>query len=215
MTETDIQKGLRSLFVNNDYHLFNQYVFDHKGESDYFSITKSSLLIECEIKISRSDYFADFKKTRHKYLTAIWEKKRFMVENKGLDNWSGDVICKFRSGKMRFEERRAWIKQCNHWMYTAVIHQWIEEVRAPVTRIKIHDLQKKLLPNRFYYATPEGLIKPEELPPYAGLIELPEGGYANYKKKAPVLHKYDTPSGFWKTILDKYYFKHRELITKP
>ncbi len=42
--------------------------------------------------------------------------------------------------------------------------------------------------NYFWYVCPENMIKVEELPEYAGLIELLDKGWINTKKKAPRLH---------------------------
>ena len=144
MTETDIQKGLRSLFVNNDYHLFNQYIFSHEGESDYFSITKSGLLIEVEVKISRSDFFADFKKPKHKYLKVLMGKQSHIVENMGVNTYSGDILAKYKMGIL--EEEDSWRRQTNHWFYNTRIRHRIVEVRAPFTRIHIREMKKLLLP---------------------------------------------------------------------
>lgn len=47
-----------------------------------------------------------------------------------------------------------------------------------------------LIPNRFYFVCPEGLIKPDELPVYAGLIYVNEEGiFPKEVKKAPLLHR--------------------------
>lgn len=45
-----------------------------------------------------------------------------------------------------------------------------------------------LMPNRFYYACPEGLIQPDEIPAYAGLIYFNCGEFAIIKN-APLIHK--------------------------
>jgi len=44
------------------------------------------------------------------------------------------------------------------------------------------------LPNRYYLACPEGLLTPDEIPEYAGLIELTHTGWVQITKKAPQLH---------------------------
>jgi hypothetical protein len=60
----------------------------------------------------------------------------------------------------------------------------------------------RLIPNRFYYAVPEGLITEKDLPPYAGLIEV-KNGHATIVKRAPFIHrdKFD----FRKILCDKFY----------
>lgn len=54
------------------YFLNNLYVFSNTWESDYLSLTKSGYLYEGEVKISKSDFKADFKK----------EKKHLLLETK-------------------------------------------------------------------------------------------------------------------------------------
>lgn len=53
-------------FGQNDYRITNSFIYN--WESDFFCRTKSGYTIEVEIKVSRSDFFADFKKTRKHYL---------------------------------------------------------------------------------------------------------------------------------------------------
>lgn len=47
------------------------------------------------------------------------------------------------------------------------------------------------LPNYFYYVCPDGMIKLDDLPEYAGLIYLRKGWKNPLKiiRKAPILHK--------------------------
>lgn len=52
-------------------------------------------------------------------------------------------------------------------------------------RVKTH---VRYLPNYYYYASPPGLIKIEELPEHAGLVWVSESGI-EVIKKAPILHK--------------------------
>lgn len=61
------------------------------------------------------------------------------------------------------------------------------------------------IPNYFYYACPDGLIKKEEVPEYAGLIYVYENTGMSFIKAAPKLHgekfqpmKYD--------LLNKFYY---------
>jgi hypothetical protein len=95
-----IQDRIERLFPNHRYRLRNVRIFN--WESDMFSMeVDSGFTCEIEIKMSRSDYFADFKKPKHK------------------------VIGSYSSA---------------------------------------------VAPNFFYFACPDGLILPMDLPPYAGLI---------------------------------------------
>jgi hypothetical protein len=72
MTSIDIYKTLFREFNNYDYQLRNTFLFS--WESDFFAISKSGYSIEVEVKISKSDFKADYNKTtfsgikKHDYL---------------------------------------------------------------------------------------------------------------------------------------------------
>lgn len=65
------------------------------------------------------------------------------------------------------------------------------------------------LPNKFYYACPNGLIHPSEVPSYAGLLYTDRFNSCTIIKQAPFLHK--NKRDFAKILLSKYYHKHGEL----
>lgn len=79
-----------------------------------------------------------------------------------------------------------------------------EQKRYPgITKEQVHTYPENTkLPNFFYYAVPEGMLEPDEVPPYAGLIYIttyhgetfkdePDKWYHDIKivRKAPQLHK--------------------------
>lgn len=58
-----IDRALNIRFVNAHYRVSNVYFFGGGyGETDFLVVQKSGLIFDIEIKISRSDFFADFKK---------------------------------------------------------------------------------------------------------------------------------------------------------
>lgn len=62
----------------------------------------------------------------------------------------------------------------------------------PILYENKHDLlngKNQYGPARFWYATPKGLIKIEEIPAWAGLVEIGELGWETRIKHAPKLHK--------------------------
>lgn len=69
-----------------------------------------------------------------------------------------------------------------------------DEVLTKHARLERKDTQG---PSRFFFVTPKGLLKPEEIPPWAGLIEIDRAGSPRYGfrwsagecKKAPQLHR--------------------------
>jgi hypothetical protein len=103
--------------------------FVGRFEMDVFKLSRGGVLTEYEIKISRSDFFADFEK-----------------------------------GKSRYA-----------FMGVGTKHKEMETGSCSA--------------NRFFYVTPKGLIKEEEIPKYAGLLEYESGYSFNCIKVAPTLHK--------------------------
>lgn len=72
------------------------------------------------------------------------------------------------------------------------------------------DVGDRFIPNCFYFCAPKGIINPDEIPEYAGFIEITESyNSCKYVKKAPKIHKkkYD----YKEKVLDKLYFKHLKL----
>lgn len=67
------------------------------------------------------------------------------------------------------------------------------------------------LPNKFYYACQEGLIKPDDVPEYAGLI-YSQNHYCTIVKQAPFVHK--VKRKFTEVLLSKYYHRSNELFVK-
>lgn len=150
-----------STCIKSDHCLRNVFMFD--WESDIFLITRSQISIEIEVKTSRSDFFADFKKPKHELFKKS-NKKYVFEKTKGLQS-----------------------NNC--------------------TSIR-HMLTGECIPNRFYYAVPEGMISLDEVPEYAGLMHIPEKGKPIYDvilKKAPLLHRYK--KDWQQKLIDKYYWR--------
>src|SRR5688572_4816975 len=63
MKAVDVYRGVRSFTSNHDHKFENVYV--HEWEADSFSVTSTGYVYEIEVKISRSDFLADFKKPKH------------------------------------------------------------------------------------------------------------------------------------------------------
>lgn len=71
MTEQTIIDSLEHHLCGNGhkYWIRNAYIFAHDWESDFFNLTKSGYANEFEVKVSRGDFFCDFKKRRHEVLS--------------------------------------------------------------------------------------------------------------------------------------------------
>jgi hypothetical protein len=164
LTEQSIQRRLNHVFASWKYNVDGLFVFE--WESDKLIWTKTGYIYEFEIKISRADFKNDFKnkKEKHIILKGPTEEERFMPS---------------------FYQSYEWNKH---------LYNSIDDCKARIKPGDSHLIESHKKPNYFYYAVPEGLIQPEEVPEYAGLIYiLKEYRYERQSyvivKKAPCLHK--------------------------
>ena len=72
------------------------------------------------------------------------------------------------------------------------------------TLFKRPDKAGILVPNKFYYVVPEGLVSAEEIPKYAGLIYV--GEHATIIKRAPLMHK--NKRDLRRVLCDKFYDRY-------
>lgn len=79
-----VYSAVDSFVMNHDFKLKN--VFVHSWEADSFSVTSSKYTYEIEVKVSRSDFFADFKKPKHNFFRSY--KKGWGIL-RGGESWSG------------------------------------------------------------------------------------------------------------------------------
>jgi len=143
----DVRSGTSDIIIPNFY--LGWY------EMDVCKIMKSGYIVEYEIKISRSDFFADFKK----------------------DNGA-------KHKKLQTNESHC---------------------------------------NRFFFVVPNGLLKPEEVPPYAGLIEYTDSNSASYwaaggstdiTKPAPLIHKVKRDENIYHGLALKLSFRSQVIEQK-
>lgn len=243
MTEKDIQEKLKNHFCNYEYQLLNSFVFP--WECDFFCMSSSGYFVETEIKVSRSDFFKDFEKDKHKIFIDLSKGKTISVYKNGYGGrYNGDLLAKgvpyshivcrgyhstFLPGEKQgrhiengseelieenYSYRRSKFNDAiidkpkryivNDWQDRLEIvheHYRVRDIHAPVSNIGYHKLTEINVPNQLYYAVPAGLIKVNELPPYAGLIEISH--YAELTKKAPYMHK--RKMDLDKILLKKFY----------
>ncbi len=178
MTAKYIQTALLHQYNKQQYHLLNSYIYN--WESDYFHLNKTGYSVEIEIKISRSDFRADFKKEKHKLFNSLGEE---IIENRGSYNRHIDL---------------------------SSMSQWYQNLDSNEKKY----LKPFFLPNRFYFCTPKGLLRLDELPEYAGLIEVDEKHPYTAKKikEAKLLHK--SKQDLSDILLEKFYWKYINLIKK-
>ena len=166
MTEQSIQKRLNHFFATHKYKADGLYVFS--WESDKLIWTKSGYIYEFEIKISRADFKNDFKHKKEKHILLA------------------STIARDKAKEIQmslFEEKEK--KHPDHWSREA-----LERHYGDIDQMAIG----KRMPNYFYYAVPTGMIEPDEIPPYAGLIYIDKlyryvAESFHIVKEAPCLHK--------------------------
>ena len=216
MNSKEISSILHKRFVTQLYQLSNSFVYG--WESDFFSMTKSGYAQEVEIKISRGDFFADFKKTKHQLFDAIINKKQLIVENIGL--WDGEYMGTYSTYRYFHKWQRynpvSFKSEYDHEGYNNhykdyILYEERHNFYAPCSRIRIRDLSKENFPNKFYYCVPDGLVKKEEIPAYAGLIYIKDKE-ASIIKEAPFLHK--NKLDLRNILLNKFYYETLELRRK-
>lgn len=115
MNEIFIKRALFWEFNNHDYRLFNVYVFG--DEADFFCISKTGYATEFEIKVSKSDFKADFKKKKkhEKYAdkSRTYKPNRFyyvvpdgLIDVKDVPTYAGLIyICESASAPMKYVKK--------------------------------------------------------------------------------------------------------------
>lgn len=87
-----IISALRRRFNDHKYPCLNTYIFRHDWESDWFSVAPSGYTYEVEIKISLSDFRADFRK-KHKHKVMTYSQTGWVVERTGGTYYHGSELC--------------------------------------------------------------------------------------------------------------------------
>lgn len=210
MKTSDIAKSLFGHFQNYEYKLSNSYVFN--WESDFFAMSKSGYCMEVEVKVSRSDFFADFKKEeKHRMLKDRFDKKEYFIYRFSdmTPAWES-LIVEYETSTINFQFGE------NNWRYDWESKKYIVNdygkaffrkrrvsVYAPHTRINIRPFSEIKTPHYLYYCCPDGLIKPTEVPTYTGLLYCGRYGI-KVVKKAPFIHKENMNMNA--ILLDKFYY---------
>lgn len=157
--EKTIQKILDGFLTQPKYTTENLYVFT--WESDKLIWTRTGYIYEFEVKTSRQDFKNDLRNKPEKHA-------RLNEEFSG-EKPDGDELDRLREYYNR------------HHKHTTTR----EETLGLYDR---EGQRQGHTPNYFYYATPENLVKEEEIPAYAGLIYINGQGQMKIQKKAPRLH---------------------------
>lgn len=134
---------------------------------------------------------ASILKAVHNYFSSTYKyclKNSFVFRY----DWESDYFCVNREG-YAFEVEAKISKA-----------DFRNDVKKEKHKLFNENLDKRLLPNKFYYAVPKGLIEEKDIPKYAGLIYV-DGSHATIVKRAPFIHK--TKTDFRKILCDKFYYQ--------
>jgi len=174
--ENKVYETLRRSFTH-EYVLTNSFIFD--WESDYFAVSKSGYLYEIEVKHSKADFVADFKKVaKHKRLELAYNKNAYFLLRKYLE-YDYD----YHSPINDITPRRAKARTLE---YEIPKHRLMSNPKLISTSIEIKPL---FVPHRFYYACPTGVIDKKDVPKYAGLFYISDHYTVKMIKQAPFIHK--------------------------
>ena len=165
-SEGFIQEALEKYFAENSVRYFMDNLFVFRWESDKLIETKTGYIYEFEIKISKADFKNDFKNKKDKHMILAGSKACGQEYLPSFLEWYEKLVERAKT--------------------SAYARSNLAFYERDKERNKI-DNQRK--PNKFYYAVPEGLIQPEEVPTYAGLIWVTNTGGLIEVKKAPYIHK--------------------------
>lgn len=182
MTEKIIQKALFKKFESHLFRFTNAYYFEN--ESDFLSFLPSGFCYEIEIKISRSDFKADFKKIKHQIHSENEKGNKYFMDKNGLrtiydPSWE---FCKNFPELVIAEEYQDYRqKRYNEFSIRLKFN--------PYSMIDFRLVSNERLPNKFFYAVPAGLIKKEEVPEYAGLLYINEDLSVTKIKDGKFIHK--------------------------
>lgn len=214
MTAKEINKKLRDKFDSHKYILDNSYVYD--WESDFFSITASGYAQEIEVKVSFSDFKADFNKIdKHKVL-ALKQQGKSLYLSKGYNTYKyefQELQSLVVDGKRQYDEETGQLikvpsKEIRKGkLETLDIEHFLRNKHnAKYEQISSGIYISKLpkIPNKFYYCCPKNLIPLELIPSYAGLYYIDENMRMTEVKKAPFIHK--EKEDLTKILLDKFYY---------
>lgn len=144
--------------------------------------------------------------THHMFRTLMWDKRSgcdVIMPNVHVGHWNEcDALLVLKSGythevemKLSRSDFRADFKKTNWWHQVPDDRSWASEGSLRPVEENKHVLLERGqgFPNRFSFLVPEGLVTPDEVPPYAGLMYFTrnEGEYGRIRveRQAKLLHK--------------------------
>lgn len=109
------------------------------------------------------------------------------IPNIYLFKWESDLLGLNTSGSLYEYEIKTSIQDFRHDFTKKAKHS---KLKIAYNSFKLGKSSKHIVPSFFYYVVPKGLIKPIDVPSYAGLIYV-AGDKSKVIKKAPRLTSYN------------------------
>lgn len=142
------------------------------------------------------------------------KKMKYMLSSVYIYNWA---LAKKRAKGDRWED--------DFFFVDPTFMKWSIEIkrdrqdftRSEAKKTRKHDLlmeayetnnkAKYFLPNFFYYCAPTGMIGLDEIPPYAGLIEVDDDHKLTFTSEQKQVHNYSDKERLMEKLLDRFYKK--------
>ncbi len=127
---------------------------------------------------------------------------RYMINNAVIFEWESDFFTVTESD----------------YLYEIEIKVSRSDFKDDFNKVNKHALlegkegeKSHLMPNKFFYAAPKGLLNTWDVPEYAGLIEVERGTEAaNILKDAPFLHRDKIWDQYKDILLDKFSWRYKQ-----
>ena len=184
-------------------YLCNVYVFNNGSECDFVTIDYKDITHEFEVKISRSDYLADFKKDKHQFLQALHDKQKLVTVRGQEVNATCDITWMLQ----HYENWKMWRKEIDESRGIGYRPPQQHRELNWSCEVMVMEVKPQNFPNKFSFIVPEGLVSKEEVPAYAGLSYLMPNGSIKAVKRAKKLH--NMPFDNWRDVAVKMYWKCR------
>lgn len=184
-----------------------------------------------------SDLLIDFKGLQKANIVKPTHKKKKSIKNissvKSPEDLDSKQVIKSIRNKFynhKYQLNNVFIYEWESDFFTVSESGYVYEIEVKVSKSDFKDdfnkkdkhqllesnnpLQDLKKPNRFYYATPRNLLASSDIPAYAGLLEVdPSTGEVFITKEAPFLHKNKGIEHLKDILLEKFYWRYRELIS--
>ncbi len=118
------------------------------------------------------------------------------------------ILVRDKNGRIKYNEKGDFFEIPSGKYFTKIVYNMgkirsnHKDLKTEILSSEVYFRKTPLVPNRFFYITPKGMIKVHEVPHYAGLLTI-ENNHITCVKTAPFIHK--EKLNLTKILLDKFY----------